>query len=473
MNNKFHNEEQKIQSFEYTKRNISLFDESQRQNLLHFNTVRQAQDLDQLPNQMENDFYADDSSPKIQLQYDKNNNYNGTSRFDKIKKQEDEEFYKKNRIQVHQEKVIDKNIQRIQNNDYQYNSQGVSQIQSVSDQNYNQKSAQSFNNLLINSNSNINFSQQQINKQNQELNNSKLSLNYNPPSIRSKYIDDTLQKDGSEIDANSNIQHNSRIITAEKLYNDKNNNNNFYQQYTGKSQFLTKNMNSIKESRFLDFINQKSGSGTKFNHISDWFIQEDLSLQEIMEIQQIQTLQEAQEFKIRIQRFRMKIKLLMKNVLQRCETYRLKNLTQFQYYLINDLSYFWNKDKDIQMSNNSRTIEALTYRYVVLCIMIIDTLLTLNLGFYQKGILIVDRKMILHNYYKNLFYFDICGFFSVLVNFFDQSRNIYAFIMEIPFFFKIFQLKYKIDFLEKLFVNSGSRSNLYNFFKLIFSIATG
>lgn len=59
----------------------------------------------------------------------------------------------------------------------------------------------------------------------------------------------------------------------------------------------------------------------------------------------------------------------------------------------------------------------------------------------------------------------------MIVNNFYHSNSIYAKILELPFFFKIGSLYHHFTFLEKLFVNSGARSQLYNFFKLLFNIA--
>lgn len=60
----------------------------------------------------------------------------------------------------------------------------------------------------------------------------------------------------------------------------------------------------------------------------------------------------------------------------------------------------------------------------------------------------------------------------MIVNNFYHSNSIYAKILELPFFFKIGSLYHHFTFLEKLFVNSGARSQLYNFFKLLFNIAS-
>ena len=107
-------------------------------------------------------------------------------------------------------------------------------------------------------------------------------------------------------------------------------------------------------------------------------------------------------------------------------------------------------------------------------ILIIDTLLKFFTGFYEDGIIVVDRSEIFHHYIRKGLIFDCLSFIPVITQGFFRQK--YPWIgsilkeLQLLMFFKIKRVKIAISTFEEIIASNGKHDYLLRFFRLMYVI---
>lgn len=115
--------------------------------------------------------------------------------------------------------------------------------------------------------------------------------------------------------------------------------------------------------------------------------------------------------------------------------------------------------------------------YVTNIVILVDMIITLNSGFYNKGILIVERWEIIKNYVKNSIITEIIGCLFIAFNFLTLNNTLdntnlktIRSICLMLFFIKINHFTKIAKRIEERFLLSPKVRNILKFIKLLASI---
>ena len=105
-----------------------------------------------------------------------------------------------------------------------------------------------------------------------------------------------------------------------------------------------------------------------------------------------------------------------------------------------------------------------------------NCLIKLNQAFYDKGMLVVERSLILKNYIKNELFYDILGSIPISIELFISFNDASPFLLgirsyaEILFFFKLLEVKKITRFLEETLHLNDKYFAFFQLFKLMITL---
>ena len=111
-------------------------------------------------------------------------------------------------------------------------------------------------------------------------------------------------------------------------------------------------------------------------------------------------------------------------------------------------------------------------------VLIIDTLLKFITGFYENGVVVVDKSHIFSHYIEKGLLFDILSYFPVIMQGlirtnFPEQFEAHPFIikgLQLLMFFKIKRVQVAISNFEEIIASKGSRDFLLSAFRLVYVI---
>lgn len=103
---------------------------------------------------------------------------------------------------------------------------------------------------------------------------------------------------------------------------------------------------------------------------------------------------------------------------------------------------FENRINDANVKSKNSTYSSNIY--LLLASTMLDIAKGMNTGFYDRGVLVIDKRQIARRYFKEGFIFDLLSMMSVVCNdvFFPGMDPFFKYAIQFLFFFKIHNLYY-------------------------------
>ncbi len=110
--------------------------------------------------------------------------------------------------------------------------------------------------------------------------------------------------------------------------------------------------------------------------------------------------------------------------------------------------------------------------------LIVDTIFKFITGFYEDGVVIIEKSKIAVHYFKKGLIFDLFSYFPVIVQgilrknypIYFQNHSFAIKVVQLLMFFKIKRVKIALSNFEEIIASHGRRDNILKIFRLIFTI---